>query len=229
LAEANQEVKIADYERVIGQIKDVLGARPVTAADGSISEIHIMTRSDRNPKQIVRDVESALLIQLGVTIDHKKISVVQVSDQELPQEAVVGRGFYQTPCLPLRLLSINLFTRGLEAEATVELETGINDKIYQGYASGPNAPERNLWLIAAATLNAIENYSGGIWHLALKDLVYVEVAHRRAALCAVVMVSQGGCEYLAGVALVGGDERRAAARAVLQALACRFCSYNETL
>ncbi|MBC7323683.1 MAG: hypothetical protein H5T99_00010, partial [Moorella sp. (in: Bacteria)] len=221
--EAGWEIVAADYERVICQIKDILAARLVTAPDGSIGEIHIMAKSTRNPKQIVRDVESALLIQLGVSVDHKKISVVQVQEQELLDGVAEERVPYRSAGLPLRLVSINLFTRGLEAEATVELDTGFSGNVYQGYACGPNTPERHLWLVAAATINAIEKYSGGSWNMALEDLVWVDVAHRRAALCAIVLVSQSGYEYLAGVALVKGDERQAAAQAVLKALACRFC------
>ncbi|KYH31445.1 hypothetical protein MOMUL_23540 [Moorella mulderi DSM 14980] len=226
LPESKREPGVADYEKVICQIKDVLGARLVTAPDGSISEIHIMAGSNRNPKQIVRDVESALLIQLGITVDHKKISVVQVQGQELTGEVAEDKALYRSTCMPLRLVSLNLYTRGLEAEATVELEAGLSGTIYQGYACGPNTPERHLWLVADATLNAVEKYSCGIWNLALEDLVLVEVAHRRAALCVIVLVSREGYEYLAGVALVKGDDRQAAAQAVLRALNCRSCVYG---
>ncbi|MDN5344631.1 MAG: hypothetical protein PWQ18_742 [Clostridia bacterium] len=228
MAEPRQEPEVADYERVICQIKDILGARLVTASDGSISEIHIMARSERNPKQIVRDVESALLIQLGVTVDHKKISVVQVNSQDLPAEVAEERTPYQTVCRALRLVSINLFTRGLEAEATVELEDGLAGRVFQGHACGPHTPERDLWLVATATLNAVERYCSGLWHMVLEDLVWVEVAHRRVAVCAVALVGQSGYEYLAGVTYVRGDERQAVAQAVLKALACRFCLYKET-
>jgi hypothetical protein len=226
LAEAKQAPGVAAYERVLCQIKDVLGARLVTAPDGTISEIHIMTASNRNPKQIVRDVESALLIQLGVTVDHKKISVVQVEGRELTGEVAEDKAPYRATCIPLRVVSINLFTRGLEAEATVELEAGLGGAIYQGYACGPNTPARHLWLVADATLNAIEKSSCGMWHLALEDLLLVEVAHRRAVVCVTVLVSQAGYEYLAGVALVKEDDRQAAAEAILKALKCRSCGYR---
>ena len=33
--------------------------------DGKISEIHVISKSNRNPKQIVRDIESTLIAFLG--------------------------------------------------------------------------------------------------------------------------------------------------------------------
>ncbi|MDN5362219.1 MAG: hypothetical protein PWP70_1266 [Moorella sp. (in: firmicutes)] len=215
-----------DYERVICQIKGVLGARLVTDTGGNISEIHIMAVSGRSPKQIVRDVESAILVQLGVAVDHKKISIVQVEAPALPGEVAEDRAMYMTTNCRLHLISINLFTRGPEAEATVEVEVGSGGggTVYQGHACGPNAPEHSLRLVAAATVNALAKYCGSNWSLALEDLAWVEVAHRRAALCALLLATSLGSEYLVGVTLVEGDERQAAARAVLQALACRFCN-----
>lgn len=209
-----------DYERVICQIRGVLGARLVTEPDGSIGEIHIMAVSGRNPKQIVRDVETAILVQLGVAIDHKKISIVQVELPELPSEVAEERLPYR-PDSRLRLVSINFFTRDLEAEATVEVEAGIGGTIYQGHAFGPNAPGYNLRLVAAATVNALEKCCGSNRSIALEDLVWIEVAHRRAAVCAVILVTPRGSECLVGAALSDGDDREAAARAVLKAVACR--------
>lgn len=216
-----------DYERVISQIKGVLGARLVMESGGEISEIHIMAASGRSPKQIVRDVESAILVQLGVAVDHKKISIVQVEAPALPGGVAENRAVYMPAGCRLRLISINLFTRGLEAEATVEVGVGSGDTVYQGHAFGPNTPEHILRLVAAATVDAMAKYCGSNWSIALGDLVWVEVAHRRAALCALIMVSPLGSEYLLGATLAEGDERQAAARAVLQALACRFCSRQD--
>ncbi|MGI9861396.1 hypothetical protein SDD30_08430 [Moorella naiadis] len=215
-----------DYERIICQIKGVLGARLVTDSNGDLSEIHIMALSGRSPKQIVRDVESAILVQLGVAVDHKKISIVQVEDPALPGEVREDRAMYTSTSCRLRLISINLFTRGPEAEATVEVEVGSGggSTVYQGHAFGPNAPEHSLRLVAAATVNALTKYCGSNWSLALEDLVWVEVAHRRAALCALILVTAVGSEYLVGVTLAEGDERQAAAQAVLHALSCRFCN-----
>ncbi|MEW8958194.1 MAG: hypothetical protein AB2448_03620 [Moorella sp. (in: firmicutes)] len=220
MSEENKIPEAAAFERVICQIKDVLGARLVTNQDGNISEIHIMATGERNPKQIVRDVESALLVQMGVAVDRKKISVVQMDEGGLPAATAEKKVPYRATGAPLRLVSINFFTRGLEAEATVEVEAVCGGNIYQGYACGPNVPARHLRLVAEATVNAIEKSGYGLWRLALEDLVVVEVARRRAVVSLIVLLDQTSCEYLVGAALVRGDERRAAAETILQAFKC---------
>jgi hypothetical protein len=52
-----------------------------------VSEIHILAQSGLAPKQIVRNIESALLAQLGLRVDHRKISIAQTAEVQ-PLEAV---------------------------------------------------------------------------------------------------------------------------------------------
>src|SRR5437879_11704606 len=51
--------------------------------------------ADTQPKQVVRNIESALMAQLGLKIDHRKISVAQTADvrpiEQLQEEAVRSR------------------------------------------------------------------------------------------------------------------------------------------
>src|SRR3989441_2779139 len=41
---------------------------------------HVLTQSDLDAKRVVRNIESALMAQLGMRIDHRKISVAQTAD-----------------------------------------------------------------------------------------------------------------------------------------------------
>ncbi|MGD8726138.1 MAG: hypothetical protein PVH40_00770, partial [Gemmatimonadales bacterium] len=47
---------------------------------GEVTAVHILTHAGTSPKQMVRNVESALLAQLGLKIDHRKISVAQTAE-----------------------------------------------------------------------------------------------------------------------------------------------------
>ncbi len=62
---------------------------------GEVSEVHVLTTSDVQGKQVVRNIESALMAQLGLKIDHRKISVAQTADvrpiEQLQEEAVKTR------------------------------------------------------------------------------------------------------------------------------------------
>jgi hypothetical protein len=67
-------------EVLLGSLKGVKSARVVVSPDGEITEIHVLTEPGLTPKQVVRNVESALLAQLGIKVDHRKISVAQTTD-----------------------------------------------------------------------------------------------------------------------------------------------------
>ncbi|NLZ51919.1 MAG: hypothetical protein GX892_02030, partial [Thermoanaerobacteraceae bacterium] len=73
---------ISCCENLIKQIKDIVSAKIITDSGGKISAIHVVSKSGRNPKQIVRDIESTLIAFLGSEIDHKKISVAQINNED---------------------------------------------------------------------------------------------------------------------------------------------------
>src|SRR5213076_1487668 len=82
-------------ENLIASLTGVLSARVVVTPLGEVSEIHVLTTSDVQGKQVVRNIESALMAQLGLKIDHRKISVAQTADvrpiEQLQEEAVKTR------------------------------------------------------------------------------------------------------------------------------------------
>jgi hypothetical protein len=62
-------------EELLVTLPGVLNVRIVAGPTGEVSEVHILTTTEVSPKQTVRNVESALLAQLGMRVSHKKISV----------------------------------------------------------------------------------------------------------------------------------------------------------
>jgi len=82
-------------ENLIAGLTGVLSASIVVTPQGEISEIHVLAQTEIPPKQVVRNIESALMAQLGVRIDHRKISVAQTADvrpiEALQEEAISSR------------------------------------------------------------------------------------------------------------------------------------------
>jgi hypothetical protein len=68
----------ADAEALLASLAGVLSAHVVTAPDGRIVEIHILAAAELHPKQVVRNVESALSAGFGIEIDRRIVSVAQV-------------------------------------------------------------------------------------------------------------------------------------------------------
>ncbi len=72
-----------DAERLLSSLAGVVSAHVVADATGDIVEIHILSSPDLHPKQMVRNVESALSAGLGIQIDRRIVSVAQIrSDVE---------------------------------------------------------------------------------------------------------------------------------------------------
>ena len=82
-------------ENLIAGLTGVLSARVVVTPLGEVSEIHVLTRAGIQPKQVARNIESALMAQLGFRVDYRKISVAQTADvrpiEALQDEAVTER------------------------------------------------------------------------------------------------------------------------------------------
>lgn len=201
---------VKEFEKLIYQVRDVISARINTGEDGGIEEIHVLARSDRNPRQIVRDIESAFRARYGMLIDQKKISIAQIKDD---REAAL------TPAR-LRLVSVSLTINGTRARARVELLYGTDR--CEGTTEGPASSVNRLRLIAAATLNAIEGYFRNEAFFSVEDLILVDLGGRQGVVVSVSIISPAGEESFMGSAFVGPDEREAVARATLDAINRQF-------
>lgn len=199
--------RISDYEDIIRQIRDVISARIVTDSLGEIAEIHVLAGSGRGPKQIVRDIESAFMAQFGVSIDHKKVSVAQMQDDETP---------HQNPETRPKVASVTVLSRGRTTEARVQLEIG--DDIFEGSASGPSTSNNKLRLISQATVLALEEYMKGTCNIVTEDITVITLARRQAIAVSVSLVTNIGEERLIGAAFLNDDEREAAVKATLAAV-----------
>ena len=74
-------------ENLLTSLEGILSARVVTTPLGEVSEVHILAQAGLQPKQLVRNIESALLAQLGLKVDHRKISIAQTAEVK-PIEAL---------------------------------------------------------------------------------------------------------------------------------------------
>jgi hypothetical protein len=79
-----------DPERLLSSLAGVLSAHVVREPGGRIVEIHILASASLHPKQVVRNVESALRAGLGIDVDRRIISVAQVRSVE--HEGLVRNG-----------------------------------------------------------------------------------------------------------------------------------------
>jgi len=74
---------ILHCQNLIQQIEDIVSAKILTDAQGKVTEIRVISKSDRSPKEIVKDIEAALITFLGAEVDKRKINVAQINKKIL--------------------------------------------------------------------------------------------------------------------------------------------------
>ena len=200
-----QGVSVAELEAALNQIIGVYSARVV--GDPEPNEIHLVTSKDRNPKQLVRDVQSLATASFGMTIDHRIVSIVQL---EAPPEP----GNVQRPILNHVL--IGSMSNGNRIDVELRWPDG---KTTSGGAAGGQSREERLRATAAAVVEALRPAVEGD----RVDLVLAGVNAQETGDGAIVVVRLNwndpkGSVPLIGAALLGDDLVVGATRAVLDAV-----------
>ena len=72
---AGSVLPIRRAEELIATLPGVLSVRIVPNETGAVDEIHVLTTDMVLPKNSVRNIESALMAQLGLRVNHRKISI----------------------------------------------------------------------------------------------------------------------------------------------------------
>lgn len=209
-------IRVEEIESALAEVEDIRAARIVASPDGVIQEIHILASPGKQPKQLVRDIESTLMAQFGIPVDHKKISIAMLGREDVPQHAEHESAEPQLRTERPRIASIGEKTSGVRASATVALDIGGNE--YIGSASGAASQSGRLRHVAIATLDAISQYTEDTVSFALEDVNIVELGRERAAVACIALVSDFGERTFSGSALVRQNDNDAVVKATLDAI-----------
>jgi predicted nucleic-acid-binding protein len=202
----------SQIETTLRELKSVCGAKIITDEQGLIQEVHLLIEGERTPKQVVRDVESALLAHFGLNIDHRKISVAQ-------KEA----GSKISGDARLRWLDVQITHEGTRAVVLVIVEYG--GKTFTGSVTGVRSSTNIPRLLATATLRAVEAAYGLQERFALEDLSSnLMLAGRQVVVAMINALTDTGEDLLIGSAIVRQDLHRAVVSATLDALNRRVTS-----
>lgn len=203
-------------ENLLTSLEGILSARLVTTPLGEVSEIHILANAGQNPKQVVRNVESALLAHLGLKVDHRKISVASTADvkplQALEQNVVHERAAQRV--VLFEELSLSTVPRVRRVTAAVTL--GLDGRSETVTEEGPDTPRNRMETSARAAVQAMVQLFGG--HvLALEGVQLAEMFGRSVAVVGVLASSARESRLLMGTAEVRESAEHAAVYAVLDA------------
>jgi len=215
-------------EAAIRRLRDVEGVSVLSTGD-TIREVHVVTRSDRAPKQIVRDVQTVLRTSLGLSIDHRVVSVAQAG----PDAAAASAPEAAHPVAPvlddfapedptpapverIRFESVNLFVAGARTQAQVELRWRGLPRM--GSASGWSTRDESHRLVAQAAAAAVQEFLADPVALSVQAVEFLEVGRHRLVVVALTLLAHRQERMLSGTSLVSQDTPQSVVLATLAAL-----------
>jgi len=175
-------------ERLLQAIEGVDSLKLVADGQGGIDEIHVLSSSGLGAKQIVRNIESALLAQFGLQVDHRKISIAQIRKQDLPpatEPAGVARG--ATPAARRLIMSEFHIERTARQDVRCRVTLADEEASFEGTAEGPDYAKSRLETAAQAVLNALAEATSGQATFTIEGVTQIEIFARKL----VVVVVQG--------------------------------------
>lgn len=206
-----EQVSVSDMEALIRRLPTVLRCAVSVNDWGAVEEIHVLSTLDRAPKQVVRDVESALMAQWGLRVDHKRISVAQIVE-EGPVRAA--------PRLVVVEFKMELDAIKGWASAYVELQPADDHTVsYRGEWSGRYVPSQYYQIMALAAVEAVNNVPFVGEPLVLTELQTLSLGGRQVVVLALSFLNpRRREEMLIGAAPDRGDGQGASVRATLDAV-----------
>lgn len=205
-----------EVERQLARMEGVTAARVVPGSQRPIDELHLVATNERSPKQLSRDVQSLLIAQFGIEVDHRVVSVVQLADELVEDAGGEPRTVPGRRRQPL-LQSVTTSDASVSFEATVVLE--FDSEEHRGSSRGPSSLESRLTVVARATLDAVEPLLPDGYAV---DLLWVDIAsvsmNNRTVISTLNAQTARQEQLLSGSAVVSRDVGTAAARSVLDAL-----------
>lgn len=233
LSDSNRNSWAAQAEKLLLSLRDIISVSITLDADGeTVTEISVFAEGNRPPKQIVRDVRSALRAEFHMDIDYRKISVAQKRhsrDPRIEPPPLSGSGG-RSPVLTLPAsrireepvaarLEFNGVVVALEQNSvTIQVDLALGERGARGEASGSTSRRQIPRLVVEATLDAVSKFLDPEYDLALADLELLRFSGDEVVLVGIRFFKGRTEKTLTGSCLVAHDLHQAVVYATLDAL-----------
>ena len=232
---AGSVLPIKRAEELILTLPGVISARIIAGDSGAIDQIHVLTTAELTPKQMVRNIESALIAHLAMRIDHRKISVATTSETKpklIPEEPKPVGAPEQPPRAVQQgaapLARTGPFTRRLyfeDVEVRGSRSKGLSCRVtlrkgnasFIGEALGIEGDRSRVELAARATVLAIADADNREGQLAVQGVKVFDAFDRTFVFVAVSVRSGRENKVLTGSVEMRESAESAGVLAVLDA------------
>lgn len=169
---AGSVLPLGRAEELISTLDSVVSARIAAGPSGEVDAVHVLVTGELTPKQVVRNIESAVMAHLGMKLDHRKISVAVTTARLSPRDGtpmlLTDAESDRDPVRGRKLYFEDVEVRGSRTKGSlcrVSLRHG--DTVWVGEAEGGGSRTRPE-LSARAALAAIKQFEGNgrMWELA---------------------------------------------------------------
>lgn len=226
-----------DAEQLLASLAGIVSAHVVADPAGRIVEIHILATPDLHPKQVVRNVESALSAGLGLQVDRRIVSVAQIRARAdtngnlgtAPKNDGAGEDDPgeddpaddppepdPRPAPPRRLEYVRFQARRDAERCTCDVVLRDIDAEVTGTGHGPDTAAGRAEAAARAVIDAIQQARPDL-RLQVDGAVISSSRGRRHVIVAAHSLLDRNSVRLAGVAPISRSPEEAAILAALQA------------
>ena len=196
-----------EMESLIQKLDGVIAVKLVSDEDGKLEEVHVLADRLKNPKQLSRDIQSAVSAAFGYTISHSIISIAQIEEDAVREKTAPGR---------LKISGFHISYSDNEFSAAVTLEIG--GQKFDGSSRNTGRTGSRTRNMAVAAVNAVNGYLG-YEVFSLYDVQKITVGNYPAVIVAVTYSDSSRNEQiLIGTSIIRDDEYFSAIRAVLDAV-----------
>lgn len=216
-------------ESLLGSLAGILSARVVLAHSGDPAEIHVLAEPSLHPKQVVRNVESALSAGMGLEIDRRIVSVACVeASGPAPEAKRAQNGSGQAGNGRRPVQSVDEGDEGrvvfVRMDSTSASAGGVlcrvtlrgSDGEHTGEGEGPSTPQGRTEAGARAVFAALAAARGGE-QVVLESAMLLSAHGRHYVLVAAHALEGRQSAELAGLAVLDRSAEEAAVLAALQA------------
>jgi hypothetical protein len=203
-------------ENLLTSLEGILSARVVTTPLGEVSEVHVLAQAGLQPKQLVRNIESALLAHLGLKVDHRKISIAMTADvkplEALESTAVRDRALERATLFE----NVTVLAGRRPHRVTVQVSLSMGGQIEHAEEEAVDSTKGRVEAAAKAALTAVDRLLGDS-SLALEGVRMVQEFDREFVFVAAQGLRGRDTVLLTGTAEIRESAERAAVFAIMDA------------
>lgn len=194
------------WKDIVSRLPGILNVQFVLEGD-AVREVHILSDQSRAPKQIVRDIQSAMNARFQIDLDHRIISVAQIPGN-----------FNVRSVQKKRLLCERLeFSTGREStSAAVILSLGGTEK--RGDTVSILSGSERSRAIAQASVSTINHFLGQSVQVSLTECKRFPMGEKNIIVVDLLLNDKGMTQHLLGACFEGDDPNLAAVLATLDAV-----------